>query len=193
MNKADPVIPNPEKVQDDTLSPMDPPEVFNPPSLNSIVNSIDFDKLDPFLKELVDDHKGLIGELNAFEKAFLAIMGNGITVKIKEQIRDFFEFFDHEFILHNQKEEYQLFPILKEKLLETGEHSIDGSQTPIDILTDDHIKALQLAAVSFNLFSLITKLEETDILDFPPHFPFCSQRCKTFDLAKWLDGSKGYL
>ena len=24
--------------------------------------------------------------------------------------------------------------------------------------------------------------------ELPPHFPFCSQRCKTVDLAKWLDG-----
>ena len=24
--------------------------------------------------------------------------------------------------------------------------------------------------------------------ELPSHFPFCSQRCKTVDLAKWLDG-----
>jgi len=156
QNKTDPIIKNPEKIEGDELSPMDPPEAFDPPS----IDKIDLEKLDPFLKELMHDHEGLIEQLNIFEKAIISIMEEGITKDIKEKIRDFFEYFDHEFIAHNRKEEIKLFPKLKEKLIETGHHSTAGSQTPVDILMADHIEALQLAAVSFNLFGLITKLKD---------------------------------
>ena len=156
QNKTDPIIKNPEKIEGEELSPMDPPDAMAPPALDKI----DYEKLDPFLKELVDDHKGLVSQLDIFEKTLLSIMDEGITPEIKERIRNFYEFFDHEFIAHNRKEEIKLFPKLKEKLIETGHHSTDGSQTPVDILMADHIEALQLAAVSFNLFGLITKLED---------------------------------
>ncbi len=156
QNKTDPIIKNPEKIEGEELSPMDPPDAMAPPALDKI----DYEKLDPFLKELVDDHKGLVSQLDIFEKTLLSIMDEGITPEIKERIRNFYEFFDHEFIPHNRKEESQLFPKLKQKLLETGEHSTDGTQTPVDILLADHIEALQLAAVSFNLFGLITKLKD---------------------------------
>ena len=158
QKETDPIIPNPQKIEGEELSPMDPPDAFSPPA----IDRIDYDKMDPFLKELIDDHELLVEQLNIFEKTLLSIMDEGITKEIKERIRDFFEFFDHEFINHNRKEESQLFPKLKQKLLETGEHSTDGTQTPVDILLADHIEALQLAAVSFNLFGLITKIDDNN-------------------------------
>ena len=154
--KTDPIIQKPQKIEGEELSPMDPPDAFSPPS----IDKIDYDKMDPFLKELVDDHEALVKQLNIFEKTLLSIMDEGITTEIKERIRNFFEFFDNEFIPHNRKEESQLFPKLKQKFLESGEHSTDDTQTPVDILLADHIEALQLAAISFNLFGLITKLKD---------------------------------
>ena len=158
MNKHDPIIKNPEKVEGDAMSPMDPPDAFEPPGLDKVA----YENMDPFLKELIDDHEALIEQVVAFEKNVLSIMEEGITPEIKKGIRDFFEFFDHEFIPHNRREEHALFPLLKQKLIETGEHSTDGTKTPVDILEADHIEALQLAAVSFNLFGLVTKLKDQD-------------------------------
>ena len=56
---------------------MDPPEAFDPPS----IDKIDLEKLDPFLKELMHDHEGLIEQLNIFEKA---IQYSGKVQKEKE-------------------------------------------------------------------------------------------------------------
>jgi len=154
MNNTDPIVLNPEKIEGEELSPMDPPDAFSPPSLDSI----EYDKLDPFLQGLMDEHKQLIEQLELFEQSLISIMEEGITKEIKESIRNFFEFFDCEFIVHNRKEENDLFPILKKKILEGADRITDT--TPIDVLQEDHMKALQLAAVSFNLFSLVTKLTD---------------------------------
>lgn len=156
MNKVGPIIPNAEKMEGDALSPMDPPDALSPPSLDAV----DKETLHPFLKDLMSEHQNLVAQLDQFEKAIVQIMEEGITQAINKTIRDFFEFFDQEFLLHNQKEESLLFPVLQDKLRESAKPAGHETKTPVDILLADHVEASQLAAVSFNLFGLVTKLED---------------------------------
>ncbi|MDP3980777.1 MAG: hypothetical protein Q8Q33_05125, partial [Chlamydiota bacterium] len=52
-----------------------------------------------------------------------------------------------------------LFPILTKKLIETGEHSHGPNPTTaVDVMEDDHLKAIQLTAVIFNFFKLASQL-----------------------------------
>jgi len=73
------------------------------------------------------------------------------TDAINSGLKQFFNFFDEKVPLHNQKEEKKLFPLLQEKLIETGEHnSKDTSYTGISLMEDEHIKVAQAAAIVFN-------------------------------------------
>ena len=64
-------------------------------------------------------------------------------------------------LAHNNKEEKVLFPILHKKLLEAGEHSVGAvPMTAIDVMEDDHVKFIQLGALSFNLLGLATRLKD---------------------------------
>ena len=136
---------------------MNPPEAFAPPKLEEIP----YEELHPFLQRLMDEHKACIKELDAFEEALIYIQQKGINKTVDGKLRDFFEFFDTHIVKHNQKEEKILFPLLHQRLIEKGEHG-KGSDllTAVDMLEDDHIKTIQLAAVVFNFFGLAMRLPD---------------------------------
>lgn len=158
-NSNDPIHAQAEKgVTDEGLSPMSPPEAFDPPADSP---AIPIEELHPFLRELQEEHAALKDSLNSFETAILAIQKEGFKKEHDQQIRNFFEFFDTEFIPHNRQEERYLFPVLKEKYIELGEHTPGHKiDTPISILEDDHVTALQLASVIFNFFALAMRLPD---------------------------------
>jgi hemerythrin-like domain-containing protein len=73
---------------------------------------------------------------------------------------------------HNRKEERHYFRILHDRLIESGEHGTgDIPSTAVDLMEDDHVKFIQLAALSFNLLGLATRLRDQE------------SRLLTFDLA----------
>ena len=54
-----------------------------------------------------------------------------------------------------------MFPLLHKKLLQSEEHGKGPEAvTAIDVMEDDHIKTLQLAAVVFNFFGIAMKLPD---------------------------------
>ncbi|MCX7169193.1 MAG: hemerythrin domain-containing protein [Proteobacteria bacterium] len=133
------------------LSPMDPPDAYAPPSITPVAVA----DMHPFLQRMMQEHVPFLAEVDAFEDTLLAIQKNGYTRAADGQLRHFLNFFDAEFIAHHRREEAALFPLLKKRLLAAGEHgSGDDPQTPVDVMQDEHIKAIQLAAVILNFLGL---------------------------------------
>lgn len=130
---------------------MDPPDAYAPPSIAPVAVA----DMHPFLQRLMQEHVPFLDELDAFENALLAIQKDGYTREADGQLRRFLNFFDAEFIAHHRREEAALFPLLRLRLLAAGEHgSGDDPQTPVDLMQDEHIKAIQLAAVVLNFLGL---------------------------------------
>lgn len=158
-NQSDKLTKQPEKDVQDELSPMDPPDGYMPPA----TESVPYEEMHPFLQKLTDEHKAFSKELDKFEEILLSIQENGIEKETNSKLRNFFQFFDNHSIPHNHREEKILFPLLAERLIEKGEHSQGPSpSTAVDMLEDDHIKSVQLAATVFNLFALSGRLPDHD-------------------------------
>lgn len=140
------------------VSPYAPPEAFNPPSK---YDEIPYEDMHPFLQEFIDEHNAYTKELNAFEATIAMIEGGKVDKEIDERLRQFFSFFDKEVVIHNQEEEKYLFPRIAKKMIADGEHSkADEKYTVIDILEDDHVKSIQMAAVIFNMFALFSRIPD---------------------------------
>ncbi len=61
---------------------------------------------------------------------------------------------------HNNNEDKTIFADLNMILHNKEEYSIGSKKTVVDFMEEDHIKMLQLAAISFNLFGLITRIPD---------------------------------
>ena len=138
-------------------SPMDPPDAYAPPGMETVA----YEAMHPFLQHLMDDHKTVIDALESFEGVLIHIQKEGVSREVNQGLSDFFHFLDEQIVRHHVKEEKILFPLLQERLLEKGEHSPGPvSKTAIDMLEDDHIKVMQLAAVTFNFFGVAPRLPD---------------------------------
>ncbi len=141
-------------------SPMDPPEAYDP---KYAIADVDPDNMAESLKSLMYEHNDVIGELKNFEAALIAFHREGfkITKEINDSFAVFFSFFDDDILVHNRKEERHLFPILKQRLIESGEHSKEPiPKTPVDLMEDDHVKFIQLASLTFNFLGLAARLPD---------------------------------
>lgn len=140
------------------VSPYAPPEAYDPPSKDE---EIPYEDMHPFLQEFIDEHNAYTKELNAFEATIAMIEGGKVDKEMDERLRQFFTYFDEEVVTHNQEEEKYLFPRISKKMTETGEHSkSDENFNVIDVLEDDHVKTIQLAAVAFNMFALFSRIPD---------------------------------
>ncbi len=138
---------------------MDPPDAYSPPSLEAVP----YEDMHPYLQQLMDEHRACIEQLDTFEQALLQIQQVGLSRAVDEKLREFFDFFDNHIVKHNQREEAALFPLLHQRLIENGEHGRGhDALTAVDMLEDDHVKALQLAAVVFNFFGLTMRLPDAN-------------------------------
>ncbi|MCB0477850.1 MAG: hemerythrin domain-containing protein [Crocinitomicaceae bacterium] len=171
LKEEDPIIVNATKDEDmEELSPMDPPDAYD----EKRTVSKDVAVSNKMLLELMEEHKAVIEHCDEFEKALNEFKEAGfyITKEINDTFNKFFVFFDEEVLKHNRKEERGLFPVLHERMLETGEHSEgENPHTPVDLMEDDHVKFVQLATLSFNLLGLAMRLKDNEA------------RGITFDLA----------
>ncbi len=159
LNENDPLKRNAEKDSSEELSPMDPPDAFSPPSLDEI----SYDEMNDILKKFMDEHKNCIKKLDVFEDALNKIREEGFSAlkELNNVLSDFFQFFDKNITKHNIKEEKILFPLLLQRYVETGEHSKGQVQiTAVDMLEDDHINFMQVAAITFNLLGLAGRLPD---------------------------------
>lgn len=133
------------------ISPLDPPDAYAPPRMTPVAVA----DMHPFLQRLVAEHVPFLREVEAFENALLSIRKNGYTKVADGQLRHFLNFFDEEFIAHHRREETALFPLLRQRLLAAGEHGSGADpQTPVELMQDEHLKAIQLAAVILNFLGL---------------------------------------
>ena len=137
------------------LSPMDPPDAYAPPNLEPVPAQA----LHPFLRAFREEHVPLMQELNAFEAAILSIQQSGYTRESDARLRHFFHFLEQTFARHSRREEAALFPLLRERLIASGEHG-GGSvpATATEVMEDEHAKAMQLAAVVVNFLGLVFRL-----------------------------------
>lgn len=141
------------------FSPMNPPEAYAPPAMEPIP----YEELPPFLQQLVDEHNRCREEVEAFEQVLNRLKEVGLRPdrEVDQGVQRFFRFLDENIVPHNIKEEKRLFPPLQERLLKAGEHSKGpAATTAVDMLEDDHIKLMQLAAVTFNFLALAARLPD---------------------------------
>ena len=153
-------------------SPMDPPEAYDKEA--ATVDGIGYDDMATPLKDMVDEHKELVGHMESFEASLGEFHESGyhFTQEINDKFNEFFVFFDNHILPHNRKEERYLFPVLHQKLIESGEHGVgDEQMTAVDLMEDDHVKFIQLASLTFNMLGLASRLPDN------------RSRGITFDLA----------
>lgn len=157
LNKHDPLKRMVERQNEtEELSPMDPPDAFQPPALDDAK----YDDMHPLIQSLMDEHKTCNEVISTFENTLNALHTDGFSKNTLEGINDFFSFFDESVIVHNKKEDDTIFDSLNTILHEKEEYSTGTEKTVVDLMEDDHIKMLQLAAISFNLFGLVTRIPD---------------------------------
>ncbi|MBI2337255.1 MAG: hemerythrin domain-containing protein [Deltaproteobacteria bacterium] len=157
LNSIDPLKKQAETgAMGDGLSPMDPPDAYAPPSTTSVEPAA----MHPFLRKFMEEHVSFMKELALFEEAILCIQKTGFTKELDQKLRHFFHFFDQEFATHSHREEVTFFPLLSKRLLDKGEHHVGATTTPVDMMEDDHHKAVQLAAVIINFLGLTFRLPD---------------------------------
>jgi len=155
LNKQDPLKRMVERQnKTEEFSPMDPPEAFKPPTLDEV----EYEDMHPLIQSLMDEHKVCNKVINTFENTLNTLHTEGFSKNTLEGINDFFSFFDDSIIEHNRKEDNTIFANLNTILYKKGEYSTGTEKTVVDLMEDEHIKMLQLAAISFNLFGLITRI-----------------------------------
>ncbi|NCP45287.1 MAG: hypothetical protein COW67_09020 [Flavobacteriales bacterium CG18_big_fil_WC_8_21_14_2_50_32_9] len=162
LNEIDPVKGNPEKdisIQEDELSPMDPPDAYS----NYAKIELDNTALNESLMLLKKEHEEVIVVLDIFEKALTQFkeLNYELNDEINDGFKKFFDFFDNELLPHNRKEEKTLFPILQKALLANNEHGTgENPVTAVDIMEDDHVKFIQLGSLVFNFLGLAPRLRD---------------------------------
>lgn len=158
LKRIDPLKKQPEHgAASEDLSPMDPPDAYSPPAIDRVPP----EAMHAFLKKLVDQHAAFMDELKNFEEAIVSVQKTGFTRELDRQLRHFFHSFDRDFVPHSRQEEARLFPLLNERLLAAGEHSkSEEPTTAVALMQDDHLKAVQLAAVILNFLGLAMRLPD---------------------------------
>ncbi len=157
LNKQDPLKRMVERQNEtEEFSPMDPPDAFQPPSLDEMK----YEEMHPVIQSLMDEHKVCNEAISSFETTLNSLHSAGFSKTTLEGINDFFSFFDESIIEHNRKEDNTIFADLNIILHKKEEFSTGTEKTVVDLMEDDHIKMLQLAAISFNLFGLVTRIPD---------------------------------
>lgn len=160
LAKTDPVKRNAEKgLEQMEHTPMEPPPAYEQPG----TLKTPFEELEKPLQTLVNEHKNALAVIERFEKALTEYKSNGYKLNstINESFKVFFNFLDDDLFPHNAKEEKTLFPILHKRLIEAGEHGIGKNpKTAIDVMEDDHVKFIQLGALTFNFLGLASRLKD---------------------------------
>lgn len=160
LNSLDPLKRNVEKAlghEEHTL--MEPPSAYDK---SKLIDNI-LEEYVPALQILMKEHQLALMHIHNFELALVKFksLGYKLASDINQTFKDFFHFFDVQLLLHNEKEEKTLFPLLHKRLIEVGEHSVgEISTTAIDVMEDDHIKFIQLGALTFNMLGLAVRLND---------------------------------
>lgn len=145
-------------IGENSASPFSPPDAY---SASDKEEEIPYEDMHPLLQRLIDEHKAFSEKLTEFEETIQIIESGKIDREIDKRLRDFFAYLDEEIIPHNQDEEKKLFPKISEKMNRDGTHSKgDENFNVIDVLEDEHVKTIQLSAVTFNMFALFARIPD---------------------------------
>ncbi|MDX2362303.1 MAG: hemerythrin domain-containing protein [Crocinitomicaceae bacterium] len=162
LKEEDPILRNADKEENlEEYSAMDPPDAYD----KERAIGADYDTMNPFIQGLMDEHKELIDEVNAFEKSMIEFKESGFmfTRAASDSFNKFFKYFDNHIVPHNEKEEHHFFRMLHDRLIESGEHGNGADpETAVDLMEDDHNKFIQLATLSFNLLGLGSRLRDLE-------------------------------
>ena len=158
LKQIDPLTKQPEEgIGGAGMSPMDPPEAYAPPALDRV----NLTEMHPFLRQLCEEHALLSEKLSVVEEAILSVQKAGFTKQVESTLLGFCQVLDRHFIPHSRQEEVALFPLLHERLIADGEHSKGRVRTTaVDLMKDDHVKVIQLAAVIANFLKLGSHLPD---------------------------------
>lgn len=161
LNTLDPLKRNVEKeLGKEEHTPMEPPSAYE----LSLMDKKEYEGFEKPLHILMKEHGIALEKIEEFEKALVQFkkFGYKLDAHINQAFKDFFNFFDDKLMPHNQKEEKTLFPLLHKRLIEIGEHSVgENPKTAIDVMEDDHIKFIQLGALTFNLLGVATRINDS--------------------------------
>lgn len=145
-------------IGENSASPFSPPDAY---SASEKEEDIPYEDMHPLLQRLIDEHKAYSDKLTEFEETLQIIESGTVNREIDQRLRDFFAYLDEEIAPHNRDEEKKLFPKISEKMNRDGTHSKgDENFNVIDVLEDEHIKAIQLSAVTFNMFALFARIPD---------------------------------
>ncbi len=143
---------------DEGLSPMDPPDAYAPPGAGQ---SVPYEDMHPVLRRYRDEHATYLRELETFEGVLTTLQAHRPDHAANKALGHFFRFVETEVLPHNRREEKELFPLLAQRLLESGEHSQGPKPTTgVDILETDHLSLLQQSAVVLNFLHLVDRLPD---------------------------------
>ncbi len=160
ISKGDPLKRYVNKEVEDYPSPMDPPPLYTPPTIQ-----VPYDQMVQTLKNLIDDHNEFEKVLNVFDKALISFKEKGwqFDPEISTAFKKFFQYMDDDLVHHTRKEEKALFPFLQEKLLESGEHSPGPHpMTPVDLMEADHARVAVMTNLVFNLLGLAARIRDDE-------------------------------
>ena len=116
----------------------------------------------PYLRGLIDEHRELTEQLEQFTQVLARVEADRcVNAASFHGFQRFRTYFNEEFISHNRREERQLFPLLRQRMLERGEHSTSNPPiTPVTVLEREHVEAIQIGAVTFAFLALAHHLED---------------------------------
>lgn len=141
------------------MSPMEPPPAYD---LHKPME-VAFEEFSLPLQALIKEHEHYVAKLEEFEKALMAFKETQfkLTAPVSNAFSDFFRMVGEEMIRHHTKEEKMLFPVLKKRLIESGEsnHS-QWPTTPCDVMEDDHQVLMITTSLVMNLLGIATKLTD---------------------------------
>lgn len=142
---------------------------YNPPGLDEVAKpeEVPYEEMPAVIQKLMNEHERAKEELGAFEETLNLFKQNKwvLDEKMSEGFQHFFQFLDQEILEHNQKEEALLFPLLAERLKDSGEHGkIQDQQgayrTGVDIMEDEHVKFIQYSTLVFHFLGLSEQLPD---------------------------------
>jgi len=151
---------NPMNMSAPTAADYTPPATIDP---------VPYEEMPGILQHFMDEHKTCLEEIARFEQALLRFKKEKWVMdeEMTKAFSRFFTFMDEKVLDHNRKEEEEFFPLLQQRLIETGEHSrfesyiSNGEQrTAVEIMEDEHVKFIQLSSLTFNFLGLAPRLPD---------------------------------
>lgn len=165
--------PNPQQAQkEERLNPMNmslsDADNYAAPTT---IDPVPYERMPPMIQQFMDEHKKAVEEIDIFEQELLRFKKERWVMdqSMNQAFGQFFNFLDNNILSHNRREEKKLFPLLQERLLQSGEHSAyekyfsdeaSNSRTAVELMEDEHVTFIQFSALVFNFLSLAGKLPD---------------------------------